>query len=291
MLQLKDFFEKVPVTSYLNDMIGIDINTTMPYLKEGKEPPILVAYKLVLVQKGQLIYRLKDSVRELNTGEMAFLAPWEEALILSKSSDLRGSVLFCSQSIYDRLVTENNGDLGVLHTRRIFPILQLSDVQHQNMESFFMLMSSNIDNAQFFREQIVLGLMRTIQMYIVELMTFHFNSNTLSDQRKTIYQKFIKLATEHHIKERKLTFYDSELCISTTYLSRIVREVSGCTVKAILSEMLYTEARYQLVNTDLSVSEISYNLGFEEQSAFTHFFRKNCGMIPSQYRANSTEAI
>ncbi|WP_258460362.1 helix-turn-helix domain-containing protein [Phocaeicola coprophilus] len=77
--------------------------------------------------------------------------------------------------------------------------------------------------------------------------------------------------------------------ISTTYLSRIVKNITGHTVRFHLSELLGADARRMLECTDLDVQEISNQLGFSDQSVFGKFFIRQTGLSPLKFRMRKEE--
>ena len=75
--------------------------------------------------------------------------------------------------------------------------------------------------------------------------------------------------------------------VSTTYLSRTIKELTGNTVLSYLSNFLYNEICIQLRTTDKTISEISEDLSFSDQSALTNFFRSKTGYSPLSYRKHT----
>lgn len=102
-----------------------------------------------------------------------------------------------------------------------------------------------------------------------------------------IFRLFKQAAVEHYRTHHDAAFYADRLNISTTYLSRIVKRVTGHTVYTHLAELLCADARRYLECTDLDIREIADRLGFSDQSAFGKFFRTRNGISPSQYRARA----
>ena len=77
----------------------------------------------------------------------------------------------------------------------------------------------------------------------------------------------------------------SELCITTTYLSRVVRQVSGGrTVVDYINQMLLMEATFLLRQTSMSITQISDQLHFAEVTTFARFFNRMKGMTPREFR-------
>lgn len=55
-----------------------------------------------------------------------------------------------------------------------------------------------------------------------------------------------------------------------------------------LNQLRITEAQKQLQETDLSISEIAYRVGFENLAYFNRSFKKICGVTPKEWRAISS---
>lgn len=101
-----------------------------------------------------------------------------------------------------------------------------------------------------------------------------------------IFRKFRKLliSNYNYRLHHDIGFYADELNISTTYLSRIVKQTTGNTVRFLISELLCADARRMLVCTDLDIKEIASQLGFSDQSVFGKFFVKKTGLSPLKFR-------
>ena len=102
-----------------------------------------------------------------------------------------------------------------------------------------------------------------------------------------IFRLFKQAAVEHYRTHHDAAFYADRLNISTTYLSRIVKRVTGHTVYTHLAELLCADARRYLECTDLDIREIADRLGFSDQSAFGKFFRARNGLSPTRYRSQA----
>ena len=78
--------------------------------------------------------------------------------------------------------------------------------------------------------------------------------------------------------------YALKLNISASYLNTICKEIYDTSVSDIIKERVILEAKRLLVHTDLSVSEISYKLGFSDNSYFGRYFKKSMGISPEKFR-------
>jgi AraC-like DNA-binding protein len=74
------------------------------------------------------------------------------------------------------------------------------------------------------------------------------------------------------------------LNISTKYLSSLLKQHTGLTTQQHIHEKLIEKAKEKLSTTDLSVSEIAYDLGFEHSQSFSKFFKSKTHQSPLEFR-------
>ncbi|MCR2030037.1 AraC family transcriptional regulator [Alistipes timonensis] len=99
-----------------------------------------------------------------------------------------------------------------------------------------------------------------------------------------LFHRFVTLVQAHSSQEREVSFYADKLCISTRYLSTIVRTVARSSAKEFIDRSVVLEIKMMLQSTDLSVQEIAYRLRFPDQSYLGRFFKKHTGESPTEYR-------
>ena len=90
--------------------------------------------------------------------------------------------------------------------------------------------------------------------------------------------------SNHHLLLIDKSFYADLLNITTTYLSRIVRQMSGRTVQDFLASALVSEAAIRLKTTNRSITQLADDFHFSDQAAFTKFFTRMKGILPKKYR-------
>ena len=76
----------------------------------------------------------------------------------------------------------------------------------------------------------------------------------------------------------------SDLALSRVQLYRKVKAVTGCTPVDLLRKARLTRARQLLLDSDLTVSEIAYRVGFTSPSYFTKCFKDEYGTVPGEAR-------
>jgi AraC family transcriptional activator of pobA len=88
----------------------------------------------------------------------------------------------------------------------------------------------------------------------------------------------------HSLKLKTANDYAIQLGIHPNHLNRAVKETTGKTITAHISDRVVREAKALLAHTNWSVSEIAYALGFENPPYFNNFFKKQTRFTPNSMR-------
>ncbi len=103
-------------------------------------------------------------------------------------------------------------------------------------------------------------------------------------QPHNLYNQFMTLLSEHYTTAHDVTFYATQLSISTRYLSQITNTVCGRSPKQVIDDYLLQECEQLLSTTSLTIQQISQQLGFTSQIAFAKFFKAKKKIAPTVYR-------
>lgn len=110
------------------------------------------------------------------------------------------------------------------------------------------------------------------------------NTEGISNQEH-LFMRFLTLVHENASRQRDVAFYADRLCISKRYLSAILRNQTGKTVKDFVDNRCIQEIKILLRTTDEPLQNIAFDLNFPDQSFFSRYFKKNTGMTPTEFRA------
>lgn len=109
------------------------------------------------------------------------------------------------------------------------------------------------------------------------------NSSTVT-QVQTLLKNYFK--TEQ-LKEKGLPtvkYLADNVHLSASYLSDLLKKETGMNAQDQIHYYLIEEAKNILLNTDNSVSEVAYSLGFEYPQYFSKLFKQKTGQTPIEYR-------
>lgn len=96
--------------------------------------------------------------------------------------------------------------------------------------------------------------------------------------------RFRALVDMHFRSERTPEFYASEMGMPVARLNRYCRLFTDRTATQSIRDRIVLEAKRQLAFSSLPVSEIAYDLGFDDPAYFSRVFRKETGESPQEFR-------
>lgn len=112
----------------------------------------------------------------------------------------------------------------------------------------------------------------------------HVNSDILTRFERVLDEYF------HSELPKRLGIPSAKYCadkmnFSVNYLSDLLRKDTGKSTLEHIQLRLVEAAKEKLFDTNKSISEIAYELGFEYPQYFSRLFKKRVGMTPNEYRA------
>ncbi|MFH6962117.1 helix-turn-helix domain-containing protein [Flavobacterium plurextorum] len=127
-----------------------------------------------------------------------------------------------------------------------------------------------------------------VQSYLIALF-YEMNKNSIKVSKnisaaEVITNKFKELIHQNIKTQHLVHYYASLLNVTPNHLNKSVKTVTGKSAAKWIDETILLEAKYLLFQTTLSVSEIAIQVGHEDQSYFSRFFKKHEGITPIQYR-------
>ncbi len=241
------------------------------------------AFFYILVETGTAEFVIDCHSYIIGKGDMLLVAPRMSIELMKKSSDFGTCGLCMEPFFFDSLSIGNYVYKQLYNSSHTTYVLRLEDSDTGHIRKTLDLMSHYLTSDH--PAEMAGSLVNFLLLQITEI--FHSqNVHPAGRVRRSdaLFRLFRKLLAENYRKEHELQFYADSLHVSQTYLSRVIRQVSGKTVNNYIAEALYTDARRLLVFTDLTVKEISEQLGFSDQSSFGKFFKKKSETSPANFR-------
>jgi AraC family transcriptional activator of pobA len=130
----------------------------------------------------------------------------------------------------------------------------------------------------------------------IDLLLTHFNRyynrqfitrKSQSNELLSKVEQLLNHAFNHPEQQPAPTpaYLASQLNLSSKYLSDCLKQLTGQSTQQLIHEKLIEKAKDILSTTELSVSEVAYQLGFEYPQSFSKLFKTKTRQSPLEFRA------
>lgn len=139
---------------------------------------------------------------------------------------------------------------------------------------------------RFFRETISLSVIEALLelINIVVGKRDDLNTSERSLRRDELCHTFMNLLSEHGKREHSVAFYADKMCITSQYLTKVLKKELGMSANKLIDVNLVGEATKLLRVSGISIGDIADQLNFSDQASFSKFFRKHTNQTPAKFR-------
>lgn len=224
-------------------------------------------------------YNLQDIHHK--KGQIRFSSPGSLSLVKEVSADIQGYyVLFNEDFIRLASSTDFISDLPFFFLSS-YPLIELKskEIQHfSNMLDHLITLDENNQHDKLKSTYLTALLLECKTLFKEEL----YLKNQSSAQQIT--KGFLNLILSNSNHGKPLKEYAKKLNVSAKHLTKSVKLTLGFPPSHFIKKALILESKIMLKETDYTVGEIAYQLGFNDPSYFVRFFKKHTSETPNSYR-------
>lgn len=244
---------------------GVDV---LHHFKEMVQQRTLFT-KLLLIRKGTatIVFSEKDERKTLNADSLLVMTSRHVINEIELMPDFEAECVLVDTD----MVNENT-------------IYHLTEEKHKSVSDVFNIIHNIVRHQHINKVEMIQSMFNVLRLILEELPYEERSISHDFKHKKEVYEIFLHHLYRNFRKERQIRFYASNMNVSTAYLSRLVKEISGSTINEHVTSLIYKEACNLLSHSDMSIGEIADALSFSDQSALTNFFKMRAGMTPLAYR-------
>jgi AraC family transcriptional activator of pobA len=241
-------------------------------------------YIAVLFTKGKGKHQIDYTTYDVKPGSVFLLSPGQvHCWRLSK--DAEGYVFFHTKEFYDRIfINRKINDFPFFFLDANEPIIYCSKKEVEMIAPIF----KEIYDEHTAQLPLVTSKLGTlVDLLYINLSRYYLNNQDIQRVNLTGYlkvQKLQRLIDEHFKTEKLPKHYAHRMHMTTRHLGRLCQEILHKTTTQLIAERLIIEAKRMLTHSDLSMAEVSDQLGFDDYSYFIRFFKKQVGQSPRQFQ-------
>ncbi|WP_047247381.1 helix-turn-helix domain-containing protein [Maribacter thermophilus] len=134
--------------------------------------------------------------------------------------------------------------------------------------------------------QIELLLNYSQRFYQRQFITRKKNNHEILTRLEDLLSELFDTETTMNNGIPSVNFVSDKLNLSPTYLSSLLKNLTGRSTQQLIHDKLIEKAKEKLTTTTLTIGEIAFELGFEHQQSFSKLFKSKTNYSPSKYRAS-----
>ncbi|WP_418264838.1 AraC family transcriptional regulator [Flavobacterium faecale] len=239
-------------------------------------------YLLAFFTKGSGIHEIDFDRFDVQPGSVFMLQPGQMHH-WSLSEDVDGYVVFYSQEMYNLYFGEKNlAAFPFYFSNATQPEILLSQEEMKGLLPFFEIILKESVSSELFKKDKILNLLDIIHIELAR--KYQEIVVPESHSYNTKLKQFSQLLEKNFTVEKSAAFYADALHITLKHLNRICNEMVSKTTSELINERVVLEAKRMLMDKNLLIHEVAANLGYDDNSYFVRFFKKNTGMTPKEFR-------
>ncbi|MEZ0005732.1 AraC family transcriptional activator of pobA [Flavobacterium sp. 28YEA47A] len=175
--------------------------------------------------------------------------------------------------------------VGFLFSSTDHMFVRLSESAQKKLQLLTEVFIEEFATSDHIQNEMLLVLLKRLIIYVTGLAkSAYMPVMKNQEERFHVVRKFNLLVEANFKSEHSVSFYAGQLFKSPKTLSNLFAIYNQKTPSQIIQERIVVEAKRLLRYTDRSVKHITFELGFEDVSYFSNFFKKNTGTSPSDFR-------
>ena len=111
----------------------------------------------------------------------------------------------------------------------------------------------------------------------------------MSSGINNLMHSLLELIERHYTSQHDVDFYAAKLSLGKKRLNVLSVDVFGQTVKQLLTQRLILQAKRMISASGSTFKEIASELGFNDASYFSRFFRQHAGVTPEEFRRSLSQ--
>ncbi len=290
IISVKELHSFLGLPSPLNPLITIIDHSKIQNQNPINQQKLLLDFYNISIKKsfkGKLKYGKNHY--DFDDGTMSFIAP--NQIISVDSEDNRNndgwSLLFHADLIRQYPLGKAIKNYGFF-SYAVNEALHLSDEEEKTIEAIVQNIQKEINaRLDHFSQDVIVSNIELLlsycnRFYSRQFITRKMATNDLLTNFENILSNYFTVNSDLPIPTvEKLA---TELNVSSSYLSDMLRNLTGQNTQQHIHDKLIEKAKEILTTTNLTVSEIAYQLGFEYPQSFSKLFKSKTSFTPVEYR-------
>jgi len=254
---------------------------------EQRDALLVNLIALVYCSRGKAQMKINGKQHAIVKDDIAICVPKTLVEDIMVSTDFDSVILGLSATAVRHTLQTNN----LMWNYRLF--LQQTPVIHANQSAYLGslyhdIIAEKVHNpSHMFQREIMHSLFQCLFYELMAVLRPLMGDKPLDGtvkQGNLLCRRFLEMVAQNEGRERSVSSYAKQLCVTPKYLSTTVKAATGKTALEWIHNITTESIVRQLKFSDRSIKEISEDMCFPNLSFFGKFVKSRVGMSPSEYR-------
>lgn len=230
---------------------------------------------------------------DFDAGVMFFTAPkqiFQIELDITKTTELSGWILLIHPDFFWNTPLTTSINKYQYFNYAVNEALFISEKEENILKQIILQIrqecSANLDK---FSRNIIVSQVETLlnyadRFYQRQFITREKSSHQILDQLEILLKKYFQNEDIATLGLPTVRYISEGMNISTSYLGSLLKSLTGLSPQQYIHEEIIKLAKEKLSTTQLTVSQIAYELGFEQPQSFSRLFKAKTKQSPLEFR-------
>lgn len=225
-------------------------------------------FKDYSLKKGSLFTFRKDNIHKFYRGETkGYLLVFNDNFVLSHTNETEASKTFL---LFNEMLAS--------------PKLQLNEIEYNEIKTLIDLIKEEYFNRH---DDYSVNIVRSyLQVIIIKLFRIKSKDNVVLNNQKYLsrFLEFQALVEKECFSNKKVAYYAQKMGLTTKTLNNITQSIIHKSAKTLINEIVIIHSKRLIINGDESLTEIAFQVGFDDPTNFFKYFKKYSGLSPNEFR-------
>ena len=243
-------------------------------------------YTIVFVEKGEGTHFVDFTEYKIENQTIYFIQPGQMHQIILTAEPVGWVITFTEQFLIANSISEKMiNDIYLFNDYGQSPPLPVNDRDLALYKGLIEQMNHFAVSLQSYTLEAVGSLVKLFLIQSNNHCSLHKSGNPqLLETSNHLLRSFKQSLNKRYAQAHMVSDYADELAVTSDYLNKTVKNLTGKSAKEHIQAKLIIEAKRSLLFSNISGKELAFELGFEESAHFNNFFKKNTGQTPTEFR-------
>ena len=171
------------------------------------------------------------------------------------------------------------------------PIITLCEKDIRSFESMFLILREEFETKDPIQGEMFRSILKRLLIKSTRLIKSEKPEVDLPAPQFDIVRQYHILVEQNFRHKHQVSDYAEMLFKSPKTLSNVFRKSGDTSPLKIINDRIILEAKRLLFYSDKTAEEISYELGFNEPSHFSKFFKNHTGLPPAKFKSEVKDSL